>query len=44
MACHYLFTMNPQAFMSKESREDQQSSGAPPSSSVNMAKFQLLSL
>ena len=49
MACHYLFTMNPQALMNKESREGQQSSAAPnittsggsPSSSVNMAKFQM---
>ena len=49
MAFHYSFTMNPQAFMSKESREGQQSSAAPnittsggsPSSSVNMAKFQM---
>ena len=49
MACHYLFTMNPQAFMSEESREGQQSSaalnittsGGSPSSSVNMAKFQI---
>ena len=49
MACHYLFTMNPQAFMSAESREDQQSSAAPnittsggsPSSSVNVTKFQI---
>ena len=49
MACHYLFTMNLQAFTSEESREGQQTleapnittSGSSPSSAVNMAKFQI---